>query len=48
MGGAIIDAQIRLHLDDASSSRAMHQDFSQAIARDLDGRARVEIATERL
>jgi hypothetical protein len=37
---------IGFHLDDAACSAAVHQDLSQAIARDLDGRTRAEIARE--
>jgi hypothetical protein len=47
MGSAIIGPKIRFHLDNAAGGRAMHQDLSQAIARDLDGWTRIKIATER-
>lgn len=47
VGGAIIDAKICFHLYNAACGRSMHQDFSQAIARDFDGRTSVEIALER-
>ena len=46
MGGAIADAEVGFHLDDAAGGGAVHQDLAEAIARDFDGRARVEIAGE--
>jgi hypothetical protein len=46
MSGAIADPEVCFHLYNASSGAAADQDFSQAIARDLDGRTRVEIARE--
>jgi len=46
MGGAIADAEVRFHFDDAPGSAPVHQDLAQAIARDFDGRARVEIAVQ--
>ena len=47
VGCAIVDAQIRLHFHDSSSSTAVHQDLSEAIARHFHRRPRVEIAFER-
>ncbi len=39
---AVVDSQVRFGLNNASRRLAMHHDFAQTIARNLDGRTRVE------
>lgn len=45
---AIIDAKVRLHLDNAAGGRAVHQDFAQTVPSHLDRRACIEFALDRL
>jgi hypothetical protein len=44
MCGAVAYAEVGFHFHDSSGGAAMNQDFSQTIARDINGGAGVKIA----
>jgi hypothetical protein len=46
MSSAVVDAQVGFHFYDPSGGFAVDEDFAQAIARDFNDRAGVEIAGE--
>jgi len=44
--GTVVDAEIGFHFHDAAGGLAVNQNFTETIARDLDGGAIVEVAIE--